>query len=473
MNLRGSSSGPPNLRNDCGFVELERGKVASPKLVGGAVHFAQTRSVVGGVSLRMKVDLTHVRSMHFDLLTCGEESRTSTYVPILFHSSFDGLASGLGPGASVGSISHELEVTSDEDMSRARVFAAACEAPAKSSSFDGELDFSHPILANADDCLTVSIRLRPNRISMWHSREPETSFVEKSFDSLFDIVKQTSCCELPADVDCPSSVDHDYWIGINQIIGVDDGGRDDKSTHRQTNRVKQVAMTFLTEPDECRPCFQGASCNVPVGGDCVPPPVTPISKLLSDGNNGEGQIGDSTGAPNDAPSSGSGAVIAIVVVAIALCLLCLLILFLVAFKRNLDREDEPEYVSVADDFPTVPFGDTGDAGASATPQAASVEQQGGDYHTVAIASADNAPAGDNGYGHVQTQGADEQSAQSGGDESDSFEIRGGLLNAKANADAREDYELQRPPTKLDLLDTGADDDIANYNFAEGGSKPDY
>ena len=86
MNLRRGIGGQ---KNTCGFEALERGKTTSPNLVGGAIHFAQTRSVQGGVSLRAVVDLQHVRSMHFDLLTCGERALTDTYVPIIFHSSFD------------------------------------------------------------------------------------------------------------------------------------------------------------------------------------------------------------------------------------------------------------------------------------------------------------------------------------------------------------------------------------------------
>ena len=76
-------------------------------------------------------------------------------------------------------------MTSGETVNRAQVFAKSCDAPAKTASFDGELDFAHPQLANASDCLTLSIRLRPNRVSMWHSRDPAGSLVDKSFDALF------------------------------------------------------------------------------------------------------------------------------------------------------------------------------------------------------------------------------------------------------------------------------------------------
>ena len=428
----------------------------------------------------------------------------------------------MGPSDSLGSISHEFEVTSGETVNKvsgvvfclfelllggrcfktwqktskrtdkkflnkhanpqARVFANKCEAPAASATFDGGLDFAHPQLSSHEDCLVVSIRLRPNRVSMWHSRDPAGSLVDKQFDSLFDIASRKSCCTTPSDVVCPSTIDHDYWIGFNQIIGVDQGGVDDKSTHRQTNRVKQVNMTFLTEADECKPCFGGPGCNIATA-NCEPPAITPVGdnnrggERVQDGADGIVDGNGSTSPNSDSGNGGSSWWIWIVVVLVLLCLLLGLLALYTARRRA--REDAPydrhhgvydnvslESSSIGhspDDFPSVAATDH-DHHEAVSLASSDVGGGGGGALASSVGHGDH---DDDGGSNINNSSSLRISADNG---EDSDGAHGALMNAHASAAGKEDYELSRP-NLLDGLAQDDADEIANYNFRDGGDLP--
>lgn len=242
--------------------------------------------------MRLKLNPTTIVSIQADIFMCGENviPDTMTGHPIVFHASFDNVscanqkrsasffffpfvcaflltcrslqtADGSGGTKLAGSSSHEVQLLSDADKFKegeASVVAHDCNTPPPTPTWDGVSAFRHPVLNNASDCITISVLITPQSLTLSHSRDPVNSRTVERFDTLFDVVSRSSCCSIPEDMSCPSrSVDEPYWLGFNQVIVVpfnDDPGR----LHRQSNRGKRVDLTITTLPSTASPVSSNA-----------------------------------------------------------------------------------------------------------------------------------------------------------------------------------------------------------------------
>lgn len=166
------------------------------------------------------------------------------------------VADGSGGSKLAGSSSHELQVLSDAKTFKegeASVVAQDCAMPMPTATWDGKSTFRHPELSNGSDCLTITVLIEPQSLTLFHSRDPSGSRVTSRFDTLFDVVARSSCCSLPEDMSCPSrSIDEPYWLSFNQVILVA-ANNDPARLHRQSNRGKRVDLTIATIPSAATP----------------------------------------------------------------------------------------------------------------------------------------------------------------------------------------------------------------------------
>jgi hypothetical protein len=301
----------------------------------GIIQFAQTRTIEAGASMRLKLNPTTIVSIQADIFMCGENVMPDTMTghPIVFHASFDNVscanqkrrasfffffffffgfhspwpqtADGSGGTILAGSSSHEVQLLSDAEKfkeGQASVVAHDCNTPAPTPTWDGISAFRHPVLNNASDCITISVLITPQSLTLSHSRDPINSRTMERFDTLFDVVSRSSCCTIPEDMSCPSrSIDDPYWLSFNQVIVVplnNDPGR----LHRQSNRGKRVDLTITTLPATSSPVSSNA--------------------IGTDGSNGAGDDGVASW------------VIAVIVVAVLLVLGIVAVIVWVMYSRK-------------------------------------------------------------------------------------------------------------------------------------------
>lgn len=171
------------------------------------------------------------------------------------------VADGSGGTKLAGSSSHELQVLSDAKTfkeGQASVVAQNCNAPPPTATWAGVSSFRHPVLNNGSDCLTITVIIEPQSLTLFHSRDASGSRVTTRFDTLFDVVARSSCCSSPEDMSCPSrSVDEPYWLSFNQVILVA-ANNDPARLHRQSNRGKRVDLTINTIPSTAAPMSSNA-----------------------------------------------------------------------------------------------------------------------------------------------------------------------------------------------------------------------
>jgi hypothetical protein len=140
----------------------------------------------------------------------------------------------------------------------ASVVAQDCSMPPPTATWAGVSSFRHPVLNNGSDCLTITVVVEPQSLTLFHSRDPAGSRVTARFDTLFDVVARSSCCSVPQDMSCPSrSIDEPYWLSFNQVILVA-ANNDPARLHRQSNRGKRVDLTIATIPSTLAPMSSNA-----------------------------------------------------------------------------------------------------------------------------------------------------------------------------------------------------------------------
>lgn len=69
----------------------------------------------------------------------------------------------------------------------------------------GDLPFRHPVLSNETDCLTIVVRIMPQSVAMFHSRDAQASYVTSQFGSFYDVANATN------------NEDRDFWGKNNNI----------------------------------------------------------------------------------------------------------------------------------------------------------------------------------------------------------------------------------------------------------------